>query len=183
MHTIIYIDNDNIQYVKYESIFNSIFKDNNTFFKIFINKHDFSKINENAINKHKFIVCNNNGKNSLDISLTIECIKDLLNNKNIDKFVIVSNDSDFIPLCKEIKECGKQCELCVTRTPNKIINDVYDDVINIEDFCKENEINIKKNEVNKIFNEYFRINSNDKYISFDNIPNIFIQNNINYKKN
>ena len=44
----------------------------------------------------------------------------------------------------------------------------------------ENEINIKKNEINKILNEYFN-NSKDTYISFENIRNIFINNNINYK--
>ena len=66
-------------------------------------------------------------------------MKDLMNNNNIDKFIIVSNDSDFIPLCKEIKEQGKECHLYVDREHNQNIKDAYDQVINIGDFKKDIE--------------------------------------------
>ena len=202
MHTIIYIDNDNLSFLKYESILTNIFKTNNSFFKIFINEYDFSRINEASKIKHKFIICNNYGKNSLDISLTIECIKDLLNNKNIDTFVLVSNDSDFIPLCKEIKECGKKCILCVDRDYNQIIRDAYNNVINIgglmkieykkielkkqKDFEEQRRlINVQKTDneiVQRILNNYFNSNSKCTKISFENIRELFIKNNIDYKK-
>ena len=105
---IVYVDNDNLQFTKYESVLTSLFVNKKSFFKIFTNEYDLSKIDESFKNKHKFIVSNNNGKNSLDIAITIECMKDLMNNNNIHTFAIVSNDSDFIPLCKEIKEQGKR---------------------------------------------------------------------------
>ena len=80
MTTMVYVDNDNIQFTKYEDIITSFF--NTSFYKIFINEYELSKIDESIKNKHKFIVCNNNGKNSLDISLTIECMKDLVRNNS-----------------------------------------------------------------------------------------------------
>ena len=127
----VYIDNDNLQFLKYEKILTSYFSNSKAFFKIFINEYDLSKIDESLKNRHKFIVCNNNGKNSLDIALTIECMKDIMKNHAIHTYTIVSNDSDFIPLCKEIKENGKNCHLFVDRDHNKIIEDTYDKVINI----------------------------------------------------
>ena len=127
----VYIDNDNLQFLKYEKILTSYFSNSKAFFKIFINEYDLSKIDESFKNRHKFIVCNNNGKNSLDIALTIECMKDIMKNHTIHTYTIVSNDSDFIPLCKEIKENGKNCHLFVDRDHNKIIEDTYDKVINI----------------------------------------------------
>jgi uncharacterized protein (TIGR00288 family) len=137
MTTMVYVDNDNIQFTKYEDIITSFF--NTSFYKIFINEYELSKIDESIKNKHKFIVCNNNGKNSLDISLTIECMKDLVRNTNIHTYVIVSNDTDFIPLCKELKEYGKSCILFTDRIPNESTIDVYDKIVNIGDHKKEEE--------------------------------------------
>ena len=136
MVTMVYIDNDNLQFTKYESILKSLL--NESFLKIFINRYDLSKIDDSSIDKHKFIINNNNGKNSSDIALTIECMKDLLNNK-IGTFIIVSNDSDFIPLCKEIKEYGKKCYLYVDKDPNKNILEIYDKVVNIGNIYREKE--------------------------------------------
>jgi uncharacterized LabA/DUF88 family protein len=45
----------------------------------------------------------NSGKNSGDLELTVDALKDLYKNPNNDIFVIVSNDRDFIPLLKAIK--------------------------------------------------------------------------------
>ena len=138
MTTMVYIDNDNLQFSKYENILTGFFLKKNVFFKIFINEYDLSRIDESLKNRHKFIVCNNNGKNSLDIAITIECMKDLTRNRTIHTFAIVSNDSDFIPLCKEVKEYGKTCYLFVDRQPNDSTKDVYDKIVNIGD-CKREE--------------------------------------------
>ena len=134
----VYIDNDNLQFSKYENVLTDFFLKRNAFFKIFINEYDLSRIDESLKNRHKFIVCNNNGKNSLDIAITIECMKDLMRNRAIHTFAIVSNDSDFIPLCKEVKEYGKTCYLFVDRQPNDSAKDVYDKIVNIGD-CKREE--------------------------------------------
>ena len=203
---IVYVDNDNLQFTKYESVLTSLFVNKKSFFKIFTNEYDLSKIDESFKNKHKFIVSNNNGKNSLDIAITIECMKDLMNNNNIHTFAIVSNDSDFIPLCKEIKEQGKECHLYVDREHNQNIKDAYDQVINIGDFKKKehqlrekekqkelekqnklkNQIEkseqnlIKKRKVKDILDNYF-LKSSNVSITFDNIVKLFYRDKIKYK--
>jgi uncharacterized LabA/DUF88 family protein len=45
----------------------------------------------------------NNGKNSGDLELTVDALRDLFKNPNIDIFVIISSDRDIIPLLKTIK--------------------------------------------------------------------------------
>jgi uncharacterized LabA/DUF88 family protein len=45
----------------------------------------------------------NNGKNSGDLELTVDALKDLFKNPSIDIFVIISSDRDIIPLLKAIK--------------------------------------------------------------------------------
>lgn len=49
---------------------------------------------------------NKSGKNSSDIRLAIEAI-DLLYNNPVDTFVIVSSDSDFVPLVGKLRSSGK----------------------------------------------------------------------------
>ena len=49
---------------------------------------------------------NNSGKNSSDIRLAIDAI-DLLHVSPIDTFVIVSSDSDFVPLVGKLRSSGK----------------------------------------------------------------------------
>lgn len=203
---IVYVDNDNLQFTKYESVLTSLFVNKKSFFKIFTNEYDLSKMDESFKNRHKFIVSNNNGKNSLDIAITIECMKDLMNNNNIHTFAIVSNDSDFIPLCKEIKEQGKECHLYVDREHNQNIKDAYDQVINIGDFKKkehqlrekekqkelekrnklknqieksEQNLNEKRN-IKNILDNYFLTNT-DVSITFDTIVKLFNRGKIKYK--
>jgi uncharacterized LabA/DUF88 family protein len=50
-------------------------------------------------------------KNSTDMRLSVEIMKDLLTNHSIDTFIIASADSDYIPVIKEVKERGKECIL------------------------------------------------------------------------
>lgn len=49
---------------------------------------------------------NRSGKNSADIRLAIEAI-DLLHTSPVDTFVIVSSDSDFVPLVSKLRQSGK----------------------------------------------------------------------------
>jgi len=48
----------------------------------------------------------NSGKNSSDLSLAIDAV-DLLYNAPVDAFVIVSGDSDFVPLVNKLRSAGK----------------------------------------------------------------------------
>ena len=47
------------------------------------------------------------GKNSCDIKLTIDAVE-LLHSAQVDTFVIVSSDSDFVPLVNHLRGSGKQ---------------------------------------------------------------------------
>lgn len=52
------------------------------------------------------------GKNTSDISLIIDVLKSIyLERIDADKFVIVSSDSDMLPVIKELKTLGKEIEL------------------------------------------------------------------------
>ncbi len=47
------------------------------------------------------------GKNATDMALVIDAM-DMLHTKTVDAFCLVSSDSDFTPLCKRLREEGKQ---------------------------------------------------------------------------
>jgi uncharacterized LabA/DUF88 family protein len=57
----------------------------------------------------------NNGKNSSDLELTVNALRDLFRNPNIEVFVIVSSDRDIIPLLKEIRYENKHSFIITTR--------------------------------------------------------------------
>jgi uncharacterized LabA/DUF88 family protein len=57
----------------------------------------------------------NNGKNSSDLELMANALRDLFRNPNIDVFVIVSSDRDIIPLLKEIRYENKHSFIITTR--------------------------------------------------------------------
>ena len=103
MNTVIYIDNDNIKFNKYEKLLMKMFKDHNTIYKIFINELDLSNLDSKYKLKHNIFLCTSpaKSKNSSDIRIVIECMDDIHSN-NYTKFIIISNDTDFIPLCKRI---------------------------------------------------------------------------------
>ena len=95
-NTIVYVDNDNISFARYETIITSLLKNTTLTCKIFIKGHDLFKIEDDRLLLHyEFFLCKSpiKSKNGSDISLVIECMKDLLSNKSIDKYIIVSNDT------------------------------------------------------------------------------------------
>jgi uncharacterized protein (TIGR00288 family) len=47
-------------------------------------------------------------KNSVDMNLCIDAMKTLFLNNNIDKFVLITGDRDFIPLVSSIRQQGKE---------------------------------------------------------------------------
>ena len=96
------------------------------------------KLDEVVRLRHRLIVCQRtfvNDKNSADITLTIDVMKDLYRNPAIDTFIICSNDSDFVPLCKEIQEHGKRCWLIIDSLKNKndAIYKIFDKVLDIDE--------------------------------------------------
>ncbi len=70
-------------------------------------------------------------KNSTDMRLGCEIIKDLLTNQHVDVFVIASADSDYVPIIKEVKERGKECVLLTQNAASlsSVLTDIADQVI------------------------------------------------------
>jgi hypothetical protein len=56
-----------------------------------------------------------NGKNSSDLELTADALRDLFKNPNIDVFTVISSDRDIIPLLKQIKYENKITYVLSTR--------------------------------------------------------------------
>jgi uncharacterized LabA/DUF88 family protein len=148
MNTVIYIDNDNIKFNKYEKVLMNMFKDHNTIYKIFINESDLVKLDDRSKLKHHIFLCTtlSKYKNSTDISLLIECMDDIHSN-NYTKFIIISNDTDFIPLCKRIHKDNNTCELCYDGNFNNYLEDIYDKTYNLSYY--ENE-RLEKEKLEKI---------------------------------
>ncbi|MED1854340.1 NYN domain-containing protein, partial [Brevibacillus borstelensis] len=46
--------------------------------------------------------CSNDGKSSVDVQLTVDTMTDLYRNENIDVFMVIASDRDYIPLIKAI---------------------------------------------------------------------------------
>lgn len=84
------------------------------------NIYDQTKIRNFGVDvKH----CNIDGKGSADIELVVEVMNDLYRFKQIDMFVIVSNDRDFIPLIRAIKLEGKMTYSITTKNGfNPVVN-------------------------------------------------------------
>ncbi len=141
---VVYIDHDNIKFSKYEMIISSLFGSNTTI-KIFINENELKNIDNLTKIKYNFFLCNSpvKTKNSADIRLVIESMKDIYSNK-YDKFVIISNDSDFIPLCKEIKSNNKECILCFDGLYHDYLNDIYNKTYDLSHLLKVENDKIKK---------------------------------------
>ena len=55
-------------------------------------------------------------KNSTDMRLGVEVMKDLLTNPSIDVFIIGSADADYIPVIKDVQEKGKECIILTSNT-------------------------------------------------------------------
>jgi uncharacterized protein (TIGR00288 family) len=88
-------------------------------------------------------VTNLPSKNSTDIKLMLDMIKEYYSNPIIDTYIIMSSDSDFYHIATFLRSCGKKV-ICYgeAHTPLMLKN-VCDEFV----LCK----NKKKNEVSKIF--------------------------------
>ena len=150
MNTVIYIDNDNIKFNKYEKILMNIFKDHNTIYKIFINESDLSNLDLRTKLKHNIFLCTSPSKykNSTDISLLIECMDDLHSN-NYKKFIIISNDTDFIPLCKRIHKSNNTCELCYDSNFHNYLDEIYDKTYDLSYYEKKRLEKLEKERLEK----------------------------------
>jgi uncharacterized protein (TIGR00288 family) len=115
-----YIDGDNVSYKDIEIILKEI----NSYGRIIISRvyGDWSKDNMNnwlkASTEHGIlqVQCGRiSGKNSSDIKLCVDLMKDLYSINSISLFFIVTSDSDYRHIVPEIKTCNKQI-YCIGET-------------------------------------------------------------------
>ncbi|MFR8734595.1 MAG: NYN domain-containing protein [Clostridium perfringens] len=96
---------------------------------------------------------NNDGKTCSDLALAVDVITDLYKNDNIEVFIIVSCDRDFIPIMTAIKrENKKVITISLKEGSNSIINIFSNACIYIEDLFEfeKNGIKLKCIEENNI---------------------------------
>lgn len=88
--------------------------------------------------------CNVSNKNTTDAELMLTVAKDLFEKPLIDVFVLVSNDRDYVPLMRMIKEKSKKVYVLTTeKAINNVINVFADYHQHIEDlFNLKKESNI-----------------------------------------
>lgn len=104
----------------------------------------------------------NKGKNASDRELVIDALKIAYTNKNIETFVIISSDKDFISLYKTLRQEGKEVYSITFNIGNEdIIDNTVDKHLFIEDIC-----DIKLKEVGDLVN----VTTNDDIV--DNIIDI-----------
>jgi uncharacterized LabA/DUF88 family protein len=102
------------------------------------------------------IQCGRLAKNSSDISMCIDIIKDLYTNPNIDIFYIVSSDSDFSAVMHEIKCCNKKVNCICNRNSNSMLHESCSKVIYIESntvLQKEKAAKVEKEKAVKVEKE------------------------------
>lgn len=134
---IVYCDNENMPYHKYDDVLAKMLKKGVRIlcYKIFGGVKEISKLDETYRLKHNYILCPKpvtRNKNSADISIAIEIMKDLYKNSAVDTFIICSNDTDFIPLCREIQMHGKNCWLATDKKDkNELLEQIYDKILDL----------------------------------------------------
>ncbi|MDP7110402.1 MAG: NYN domain-containing protein [Myxococcota bacterium] len=55
------------------------------------------------------------GKNSADLEMSLDCMDILLSRDDVERFVLVAGDRDFIPIVRRIIEAGKQVKIAAFR--------------------------------------------------------------------
>ncbi len=88
-------------------------------------------------------------KNSSDIEMSVDILNTLYNRDNIDVFIIVASDRDYVPVLKTIKQRNKISYLISTKNGfNKIVKRFCDHHCFIEDMFKFDERGYKIGENN-----------------------------------
>lgn len=136
MRGILYLDLDNFPAsVPYEKALEEFYSNDLRILakKAFGDMEQLSKLPLDKQQSHILIPCPKltKTKNSTDMRLGCEIIKDLLTNPHVDVFVIASADSDYVPVIKEVKERGKECVLLTQniKSMSSVLTDVADQVI------------------------------------------------------
>ena len=122
-------------------------------------------------------------KNSTDMRLTVEVMKDLLTNSSVDVFIIASADTDYIPVMKEVKEKGKECIILTNQTAhvNSALTAVADQLILCEQ--KATKAVRDKHSRSKLAELLGRLFSKSKetVLPLNSLNDYFVNNGYNFK--
>jgi len=186
MRAIVYLDLDNFpantQYDKsIEEFYNSELRILSR--KAFGDLEQLSKLNLETQQNHSLIPCPKltRTKNSTDMRLSVEIMKDLLTNPSIDIFIICSADTDYIPVMKEVKEHGK--EVIILTNSNANINNALTEVADQIIVCESTKPKRDKHSRQKILELLGKMFSKTKEntVPISGINDYFMNNGYNYK--
>lgn len=122
-------------------------------------------------------------KNSTDMRLSVEIMKDLLSNSSIDIFIIASADSDYIPVIKEVKERGKECIL-LTQNHDHIseaMTEIADQILVCEkQASKPVRDRTSRAKIQELLGRLFS-KTQEKQIAVSGLNEYFLTNGYNYK--
>ena len=162
MNVALYIDGDNIQLnkKKLDSLFTKIKEENN----LLINRvyadwkieHNNNIWNETSI-KHgieEIQVSRLAGKNSTDNKIIVDIVEDLFMYENIDKFILIGCDKDYIHLIQKVHKYNKKFDVygLKKQTSNIIIN-TCNKYYDIDEFIKENIVEKSNEKIEKPIEE------------------------------
>jgi uncharacterized LabA/DUF88 family protein len=122
-------------------------------------------------------------KNSTDMRLTVEVMKDLLTNESVDVFIIASADTDYIPVMKEVKERGKECIILTNQVAHvsPVLTSIADQLI----ICEQSatKVNRDKHSRSKLAELLGRLFSKSKesVLPISGLNDYFINNGYNFK--
>lgn len=119
--------------------------------------------------------CSNNGKNSGDIEMTIDITNDLLTDKGVDVYIIVSNDRDFTPVMKNIKKNNKFIIACCSKNQsNSLLSVCSDKLLYFEEVFDLDVTNYQLNSIKRAEKiDIYKITEQDK-LKARNIAKIYL---------
>ena len=189
----LYIDGENIPYQFYNQLFDIIdkLKGKIIFKKLYCDfgllglNGNYTLVKDYCLNNgiKPIQVINNSGKNSSDMSIQFDIMKDLQYNI-IDTYVIASGDADFINIVNEIKEKGKNIiGIGLNNSSAKLLKKSCIEFMTLERFDKIN-LNPFQNSLLQLLDSYedTKIDLSKLKCEMLNKDPSFNEQNYNYKK-
>jgi len=189
MKGIVYLDMDNFPVTSpYEKALNEFYHGDQLHIlarKAFGDIDQLGKLPLELQQKHILYPCPKltKTKNSTDMRLSVEVMKDLLTNGAVDVFIIASADTDYIPVMKEVKEKGKECVILTNNTThiNTVLADTADQIIVCEQSAtKPNRDKHSRAKLAELLGRLFN-KSKESSIPISGLNDYFVNNGYNFK--
>lgn len=152
--------------------------------------HEISDLQKSLVELRHINSIGDGKSNASDIALAIDVIKSLFNTRTFEHYVIVSSDSDMLPLLLELSYQGKKITLCYLESKikqtyleslaNKVDLLKIEDLLGIETYKPFDIEELKASGIKKFTKYLNAINDlmNDLYVEYGSQPSTVI-----YQKN